>query len=179
MYCLFCLLRLGYISTRKTRFSEALWLSSRPNKLAIGLARERTHAVNTLLHAWVTPATVRALGATKSTHSARVKSQPRRAHLTMGRRRSPTRPSRTTTSSSRTASISQRSATWPTRARSRTTSRRTHGSRARRAFPSCSRGTPTAAASPSPCFPRDVRTQHITLEIPPPAPSAPAHKSRT
>ena len=47
-----------------------MWLSSRPNKRAIGLARERTHAVNTILHAWVTPASVRALGATKSTHSA-------------------------------------------------------------------------------------------------------------
>ena len=84
MYCLFSLLRLRSIDPENP-FSEALWLSSRP-KRAIGLARERTHAVNTLLHAWVTPASVRALGATKSTHSARVKSQPqnRRAHLTMG-----------------------------------------------------------------------------------------------
>ena len=73
MYCLFSLLRLRSIDPENP-FSEALWLSSRP-KRAIGLARERTHAVNTLLHAWVTPASVRALGATKSTHSARVKSQ--------------------------------------------------------------------------------------------------------
>ena len=131
MYCLFCLLRLGSIDPENPFFRGFMpgfvVAHVAADKRAIGLARERTHAVIFLLHARVTPATVRALGATKSTHSARVNTSPR-------------------------------SATWPTRARSRTTSRRTRGSRARRAFPSCSRGTPTAAASPSPCFPRDVRT---------------------
>ena len=83
MYCLFCLLRLGSIDPENPFFRGFVALGA-ADKPAIGLARERTHAVIFLLHARVTPATVRALGATKSTHSARVKSQPRRAHLTMG-----------------------------------------------------------------------------------------------
>ena len=145
MYCLFCLLVSGRVAPKNPFSSrhEARAGSLAANKRAKGLARA-TPRVNTLLHAWVTPATVRALahGELYSLHG----------------RRSPTRPSRTTTSSSRTASTSPRSATWPTRVRSRTTSRRTRGSRARRAFPSCSRGTPTAAASPSPCSPKNTQS---------------------
>ena len=86
MYCLFCLLRLGPIGPKNPFFFSRLAALLAADKRAIGLARERTHAVRSLLHEWVTPATVRVLGATKSIHSARVKSQPHR-YLDDARRR--------------------------------------------------------------------------------------------
>ena len=137
------------------------------NKRAKDSLARRAIFINTLLHAWVRPATVRALGATKSTHSSKGQitapepqgsshngQRPTRRALTQGRCRGGAVGRGGCTSDAHAAIR-----TWPTRARSRTTSRRTRGSRARRAFLSCSRDTPTAAASPSPCFPRDVRTQ--------------------
>ena len=62
MYCLFCLLVSGRVAPKNPFSSrhEARAGSLAANKRAKGLARA-TPRVNTLLHAWVTPATVRAL----------------------------------------------------------------------------------------------------------------------